>query len=339
MPERTAGSAVRKLRAVARRRWVRATLTVLVLALCSGFLLRSFARDRAATGAALGELGPLLPLALVPAVAGLWLTALSWREPLQALAVPMSRASAVRIFAAGQLGKYVPGVMWSIVLQARLAAASGITVLHFTAAFGVYAAVSLSTGAALGLPALARYAHGDGAAVLAAALAPPALLLLPRLLTATVRLLTAVPALARRLAPVPYAALRRSVWLCALSWVVTGVHLWLFAVALGADPLDALLPCLAGFAVATSLASVVVVVPDGLGVREALLAVSLASVLPAPEAAVAAAASRLVLAAADVLAFGYGSVAARGAGPAPDPSPLSPAKPDTQYQLTPDDRG
>ncbi|MFJ4616626.1 lysylphosphatidylglycerol synthase domain-containing protein [Streptomyces sp. NPDC088812] len=286
-----------------------------VLALCAGFLLRSLVRDRAATGEALGQLGPLFPLSLVLAVAGLWLTALSWREPLQALSVPMRGTFAVRLFAAGALGKYVPGVMWSIVLQTRLAAGSGITVFQFTAAFGLYAAVSLGTGAAIGLPALAGYGYGAGAAVVAAALVPAALVVLPRLLVVAVRLLRTVKALDRRLAPVPSPVLRRAVWLCALSWAVTGGHLWLFAVALGADPLGSLLPCVCGFAVATSLSSLVVVVPDGLGVREALLAVSLASVLPPAEAAVAAAASRLALAAADVLAFGYGSLAARRAGP------------------------
>ncbi|WP_405694632.1 lysylphosphatidylglycerol synthase domain-containing protein [Streptomyces sp. NBC_01185] len=305
------------LRAFARRPWVRGTTTAVVLVLCAGFLVHSFARDGAAARTAVGLLGPVLPLALVPALAGLWLTALSWREPLQALSVPLSRPSAVRIFAAGQLGKYVPGVMWSIVLQSRLAAASGITVFHFTAAFGLYAAVSLGTGGVLGLSALAHHAYGTGAALVAAALVPVLLLVLPRLLAVSVRLVKAVPSLARRLAPVPLTVLRRSVWLCAVSWLVTGVHLWLFAVALGADPLRAVLPCVAGFAVATSLSSLVVVVPDGLGVREALLAVSLASVLPPPEAAAAAAASRLVLAAADVLAFGYGSLAAR------TPRPLS----------------
>ena len=321
MPDPSSGAARRRrwwaaVRGFAGRPWVRRTLTVLVLALCALFLVRSFAGagTRAATGAALTRLSPALPVALIPAVAALWLTALSWREPLQALSVPLSRAAAVRIFAAGQLGRYVPGVMWSIVLQSRLAAASGITVLHLTVAFGAGAGVALSTGAVLGLPALAGYAYGTGAAVLAAALAPGALWFLPRVLTAAVRLLTALQALARRLAPVPRDVLRRSVWLYAAAWVVTGTHLWLLAVALGADPLAAVVPCVAGFTLATALASVVVVVPDGLGVREALLAVFLASVLPAPEAVVAAAASRLVLAAADVLAFAYGSLAVRRTG-------------------------
>ncbi|MGC0332340.1 uncharacterized membrane protein YbhN (UPF0104 family) [Streptomyces sp. SAI-170] len=283
----------------------------MVLTLSAAFLIRSFTTEDAHITTALTHLGPYLPPALAAALTGLWLTALSWREPLQSLSAPLPRPQAVRVFAAGQLGKYVPGVMWSIVLQSRLTAASGITVLHLTAAFGAYAAVSLSTGAVVGLPALADHAYGPTAAALTAVLAPLALCLLPPLLTVAVRLFRAVPALARRLAPVPGPVLRRAVWLCALSWAVTGVHLWLLAVALGADPLAAVLPCVAGFAVATSLASVVVVVPDGLGVREALLAVSLASVLPAPQAALAAAGSRLVLAAADVLAFGYGTLAAR----------------------------
>ncbi|MFD7657920.1 lysylphosphatidylglycerol synthase domain-containing protein, partial [Actinosynnema sp. NPDC059797] len=316
----TAAPPTRRARALAvasalgaflRRPGVRRATTALVVLLCAAFLARSLAADREAAAAALGRLGPWLLPALVAAVVGLWLTALSWREPLQALSRPLGRVAAVRLFAAGSLGKYVPGVMWSIVLQTRLAASSGITVFHFTATFGLYAAVSLATGAALGLPTLLRYAHGGWTALGAAALAFAALLVMPWLLATAVRLLRRVPALARRLAEVPADVLRRSVWLCAVSWVVTGLHLWLLVVALGADPVAALLPCLGGFALATSVASLVVVVPDGIGVREALLAVSLASLLPAPEAVAAAAASRLVLAAADVLAFAYGSFTAR----------------------------
>lgn len=301
-----------------RRTWVRRATTALVVLMCAGFLGRSLAADREAAGAALGRLGPWLLPALLAALVGLWLTALSWREPLQALSRPLGRLFAVKLFAAGSLRKYVPGVMWSIVLQTRLAASSGITVFHFTATFGLYAAVSLATGAALGLPTLLRYVHGGWTALGAAALAGVALLVLPWALAVAVRLVRRLPALAKRLVEVPQDVLSRAVWLCSVSWVVTGLHLWLLVVALGADPVAALLPCVGGFALATSVASLVVVVPDGIGVREALLAVSLATLLPPAEAVAAAAASRLVLAAADVVAFACGSVTARRRTPGPD---------------------
>ncbi len=85
--------------------------------------------------------------------AGVVITALSWREPLCAVSVPIGAGDAVRLFAAGQLGKYVPGVMWSVLLQAQLAARSGITTTQIAVTFGVYGVVSLATGAAIGLPA------------------------------------------------------------------------------------------------------------------------------------------------------------------------------------------
>ncbi|MQS09552.1 hypothetical protein FNX48_020960, partial [Streptomyces sp. IF17] len=306
-------------RAALRRPLVRHTLTVLLVVACAGFLVRSLAGDRAAAEAAIGRLGPVLPLAVLPALLGLWLTALSWREPLQALSRPMTRATAVQLFAAGSLGKYVPGVMWSIVLQVRLAASSGITVLHFTAAFGLYGAVALATGGALGAPTLLGLLHGGGAALASAVAALLGLLAMPWLLGTAIRLVRRVPALGRRLAVIPADVLRRSVWLCGISWVVTGLHLWVLVVALGADPMAALIPCVGGFALATALASLVVILPDGIGVREALLAVALVPLLSAPEAAAAAAASRLVLAATDVLAFGYGTIVGRRP-PAPSPS-------------------
>ncbi|MBB0243855.1 hypothetical protein FNQ90_06980 [Streptomyces alkaliphilus] len=241
---------------------------------------------------------------------------------------PMTRATAVQLLAAGSPGKYVPGVMWSIVLQVRLAASSGITVLHFTAAFGLYGAVVLATGCALGAPTLLGLLHDGGAAPASAVATLLGLLAMPWLLGTANRLVRRVPALGRRLAVIPADVLRRSVWLCGISRVVTGLHLWVLVVALGADPMAALIPCVGGFAPATAPASPVVILPDGTGVREALLAVAPVPLLSAPEAAAAAAAGRLVLAATDVLAFGYGTIVGRRP-PAPLPSRSPRVRPGT----------
>jgi glycosyltransferase 2 family protein len=297
----------------AARRWARRTVTVAVLAASAVFLVRSCTSGSADVAGTVARIGPWLLVAEVPLLAGLWLTALAWREPLRHLSGPLSRAQAVRLFAAGQLGKYVPGVMWSVVLQARLAEATGITTAQIAAAFGVYAAVSIVTGAAVGAPAAVLTAAGPLLAVLTAVAAGALLAATPYAVTAAIGLARRVPVVGRRLTAVPRDTLRRSVLLNTASWLVSGAHLWVLAVALGAGPESALIPCLGGFALGTALGSLVVVVPDGIGIRESVLALALTSCLPPAEAAVAALGSRLLLASADVIAFAYGTWAGRRA--------------------------
>jgi uncharacterized membrane protein YbhN (UPF0104 family) len=79
-----------------------------------------------------------------------------------------------------------------------------------------------------------------------------------------------------------------------LSWLVSGLHLWLLAIAMGAPPVRSLALCVGGFGLATVVGLLAVVTPDGLGVREAVLLAVLATVLPVPAATIVALASRLV---------------------------------------------
>jgi hypothetical protein len=293
------------------RRRLRRMVIAVVLGGSVVFLVRSFTDGSADVAGAVHRVGPWLLVAEIPVLIGLWATALAWREPLQYLSVPLSRAQAVRLFAAGQLGKYVPGVMWSILLQARLAEAAGITMAQIAAAFGVYAVVSIVTGAAIGIPVAVLGAAGPLMALLATVVAGSVLAVTPVVLAATIGQARRIPVIGRRLTTVPRTTLRRSMLLNTGSWLISGTHLWVLTLALGADWKASLIPCLGGFALSTALGSLVVVVPDGIGVRESVLALALTTCLPPAAAAVAAVASRLLLASADLLAFAYGTWAKR----------------------------
>ncbi|MFD0473205.1 lysylphosphatidylglycerol synthase domain-containing protein [Nonomuraea thailandensis] len=87
----------------------------------------------------------------------------------------------------------------------------------------------------------------------------------------------------------------------SLSWVVTGLHLWPLAIAMGAPASRSLLLCVGAFTLATSVGIAAVFIPDGIGVREAVLTAALSVVLPTPAAAVVALASRLVSTVSEVL--------------------------------------
>jgi uncharacterized membrane protein YbhN (UPF0104 family) len=87
----------------------------------------------------------------------------------------------------------------------------------------------------------------------------------------------------------------------SLSWVVTGLHLWPLAIAMGAPPARSLALCVGAFTLAGSIGIAAVFIPDGIGVREAVLTAALTVVLPAPAAAVVALASRLVSTVSEVV--------------------------------------
>ncbi|MGZ4591033.1 MAG: lysylphosphatidylglycerol synthase domain-containing protein [Actinomycetes bacterium] len=87
---------------------------------------------------------------------------------------------------------------------------------------------------------------------------------------------------------------RGSLWTLAF-WVVFGLHVWVLAVGLGADPLRTLPVAIGGFALAFSIGPLLVVLPAGAGVREAVLVVLLSTVLPPAEATAVALTSRGLL--------------------------------------------
>ena len=109
----------------------------------------------------------------------------------------------------------------------------------------------------------------------------------------------------------------RGVAVVAAFWLVYGGHVWLLAVGLGADPLEALPVAIGGFAIAFSIGPLLVVLPAGAGVREAVLVVLLAGVLTTAEATAVALTSRGIL----MLTDGLLAMAAGAFPPPPPPQP------------------
>ena len=96
-----------------------------------------------------------------------------------------------------------------------------------------------------------------------------------------------------------------------MSWLIAGLHLWALAVLFGASPLAALPACVGGFAVAMLVGSLVLIVPDGVGAREVVLLLPLATILPWSTAVVVAVLSRIVVLVSELLAAGLALLAAR----------------------------
>ncbi|WP_165985682.1 lysylphosphatidylglycerol synthase domain-containing protein [Streptomyces sp. YIM 98790] len=236
---------------------------------------------------------PFLLLAAAVNVAGICLGMVAWRGLLTGLAGPVPARPASRLYFISFLGKFVPGRVWTLLAQIRLADSVGVRPAQITATFGLSLAVVTVTGLVAG--ALIAPSLGAGAAwlalpagVFALGLARPGWVAAPLLWASRLvkRELT-LPADADR-------RLRVAMSVQLLCWGVSGLHLWLLAVVLGADPLRALPAAVGGFALAMVAGSYAIVVPDGAGVREVLLALVLGSVLPPAAVGVAVVASRLL---------------------------------------------
>jgi uncharacterized membrane protein YbhN (UPF0104 family) len=292
------------------RRWVR---PLLLLALV-GFAAWAIARNAGAVGAALSTLRPwAVPAALVAGVAAAAVALLMWRTLLADLGHRLALPAAGRVFLLSQLGKYVPGSVWSIVAQIELSRDHRIP-RRTSVTVGLLAiAVAVTTG--LGLGALMLPLAGPAAAgrYWWVALLVPVLVaaLHPRVLATG---LGALLRLARR-DPLPRppsgAGLARAGALQVGVWLCLGTQTWLLLVGLGAPPVATLPVAVGGYALAHSLGLLAVGLPAGAGVREAALTLVLSTVVGTPTALAVALLARAVTTLVDAALAGAATLWAR----------------------------
>ncbi|MCL6538876.1 MAG: flippase-like domain-containing protein [Acidothermus sp.] len=238
---------------------------------------------------------------------------LSWRTLLRDLGSPLGLRDAARIFYLGQLGKYVPGSVWTVVAQVELGRDHGVPPRRSVAASAVSLGIALIAGllmAALTLPyastqALEQYWW----AMLALPLAGVALF--PRNVDRLTRWLLRV---LRREPPdhafTWHGVLRSLLWQLAGSLSI-GLQVWVLTVGAGANVAQAAPVAIGGSALAWCAGFLAVPVPAGAGVREAVYIAVLAPVLPAAPALAVALVSRAIATVGDGLFAGTALVASR----------------------------
>lgn len=254
-------------------------------------------------GDVLADTGPQRPVAAVASAAvGLALTGLLWRLLLRWVGSEVGVRDAAAVFFVGQLGKYVPGSVWSVAVQAQLGRRHGVPVRSSVTASGVFLLVHTATGLLLGglLAVGSRLGVRDDLGVL-----PPAAVAVGAIALAPPVLRTLADTIAGNGVRTRFGAteLAWSVVIMAGVWSCYGASL-LLLVPGSATGSPGLVGAAASFALAHAVGVLVVLAPAGVGAREAVLVAMLGPVVGFPAAAAAALLSRFVHALADFLVAG-----------------------------------
>lgn len=259
----------------------------------------------------------VLVLAFVLVLAALFLSMISWLVLWPAFGVRLGLRQGVRVFFVSQLGKYLPGSVWPIAAQAQMAKAVGLSRAASVVLSLISMLVSIAVGIVIGLvlvpfinPALIAQYWWVTAIGLAMVVC-----LLPKILSWGVHLVLRL--LRRRDAAFDYdaAVAAKSTGAQAANWVAGGLHLWVLVVALGGAPLTTLVPCLAAFPLAFCIGILLIPVPAGIGVREAVITIILATAASGSIALTAAIVSRLLYALGDFASAGVSMLVARRSAP------------------------
>ncbi len=225
-----------------------------------------------------------------------------WRSVVVGLGVDIPRAPAARVFFATQLGKYVPGAVWPIVLQTQAGRRYGAGRRTMLTAGALSLVIGCSTGlllACLLLPfsdsgALSRYWYALLLVPLLVALLHPRSL--PLVVDRVMRVLRRPP-LGERLDPV--AELRACGW-NLVSWAASGAQLAILCAGLGKHGWGVVVLCVGAMGLAVSLGVLFIPAPAGAGIREVVLTLALTTLLRAGPALAVVVASRVLSVAADV---------------------------------------
>jgi hypothetical protein len=197
-------------------------------------------------------------------------------------------------FYTSQLGRYIPGVIWQVLAQVGLATEAGASLPQASTAFGVFALVEVAAGGTVGAT-LALFGGG-----MPWALRLSALLMLIPLLALRRRWIARALHIAGRLIRrelkgdfIPsQRAILHSYLFTLMTIVLNGLAFALLATSLRAG--TPILRSLAAFGFAWTIGFVAIPFPSGIGVREAVLILTVGSGVPTSYIIAASVSHRLV---------------------------------------------
>ena len=265
----------------------------------------------------LGAVSALEALACV--LVGLFLTMQVWRVLLTAAGSRLPVRAASRIFFIGQLGKYVPGSVWPVLAQMELGRTYKVPRRRSATTAMLSMLIGLTSGLLAALVGLPFLSGGSVHKYWWAFPFVPVLLvcLHPRVLNPVIAF-----GLKKMRKPAPETPLTGRVIGTAIavnlaSWVFNGLQIWVMTARLGVHGGDTLLAAIGAYAFAWSVGFLVVPVPAGAGIKDAILIVELAALLGGGAAGTAAATaialvSRGVTILGDLAGAGVAALLGRG---------------------------
>ena len=301
---RDAGSCVR----AEGRVLLRGAIAAVLLFFVARFVVQKWDEIRASAAELRPAWGGLL-LASLCVVAGYAVLIAAWRLLLRQWNSPIAILDATRIWFVSSLGKYVPGKVWSIAAMAVLAGEAGASPVAATGSSIIMTLVSIAAGFAV----IALAGAGElfatypllrvgawltlAATAIGLAYGPAILVWASRLVARLLRQTpTSIPVISRGTLLMVFAA-------NVAAWVAYGVGFGIFWSSLLGRGGGVSTAALAVYTASYLLGFLALVVPGGLGVREAVLTallITLRLATPA-DAALLAAASRIWLTVLEIL--------------------------------------
>lgn len=266
-----------------------------------------------------------LAIAITSVVVGMFATVKVWQHLMAAQGVSLPYTRAVQINLVGQLGKYLPGSVWSFLLQAQLGRRYGVPRAKALVTLVLSAGLSIATALTLSVFAIDPLRRSWGPFAWLLILGPLALVMaVPRVMTWISNTLLRIMRRPKLDAPIIARHIPWAIGWSILSWLLFGVQLWGLASSLGELSFQNYLLVTGVFALAMSAGFIAFVLPSGVGVREAVVVAGLSPIMATGPALAFALTSRLVFTVADVSSALIAVLVSRGANaPGAELAPLS----------------
>jgi hypothetical protein len=253
-------------------------------------------------------------LSTVMVLAGLGAQTLAYQAALRDVGHRVSVRTTGQIYLIGLLGKYVPGSIWTFVLQmelgrrAKLQRPRVIVASLLVVGLGTVAAFLLGL---FGLPVLFEIDRAVTIAIFA--MVPVALVCAhPKVLTWMINRFLRVVRRAPLDEPISWPAVGLVVMWSSLGWIFFGVHLWLLANASAAPGIGGVFRCVGAIALGITAGIVAFLSPSGLGAREAIIVAALLPYVPLGTATGIALASRLIFTVGELIAAAVAALSGIG---------------------------
>ncbi len=235
----------------------------------------------------------LIVLGVYTVLIGAWWAVLrGWKQELR-------YRDAVRIWSISNLGRYLPGKVWSVAGLAALAQGAGVSAWAAVGSAIAMQALAVASGVgvvAATLPGVASPIQLG--AVGLAAVTVLVVLMSPRVGEAVARAIRS----RRTYHPLPVGVGLLAYSVTVLSWIAYGVAFWLLAHSVIHEPALPVRMAIGVFAGGYIVGLLAIFAPGGIGVREVVYIAALTPSLGAGGAIVVSVASRLLLTATEIIA-------------------------------------